>query len=308
MSKLAIVQSLESILGKSRSSTKDNLAFNCPFCHHHKPKLEIDIVTQHWHCWVCNASGRKIVILYRKVNASREKISQIIKLLDDIEYKPNKTTTDTPVIALPAEYRPLWQINQSSPDYRNAIHYLKKRGISIYDILKYRIGYCESGEYSGKIVIPSHDANGSLNYFVARAFYESDKFKHKNPKISKNIIGFELHINWDLPIVLVEGAFDAIAIKRNAIPLFGKTISNTLKKRIVEKQVKTIYICLDQDARKQALETAEYFMANGINVYLVDLIGKDPSELGFKVVKQLIDETPRLTEHHLIQEKILCEL
>ena len=308
MSKLAIVQNLESVLGKSRSSTKDNLAFNCPFCHHYKPKLEIDIVTQHWHCWVCNASGRKIAVLYRKVNASREKISQIITLLDDIEYKPNKTTTDTPVIALPSEYQPLWKINQASPDFRNAVHYLKKRGISIYDILKYRIGYCESGEYSGKIIIPSYDANGSLNYFVARAFYDSDKFKHKNPKVSKNIIGFELHINWDLPIVLVEGAFDAIAIKRNAIPLFGKTISNILKKRIVEKQVKTIYICLDQDARKQALDTAEYFIANGIDVYLVDLIGKDPSELGFKIVKQLIDETPRLTEHYLMQEKILCEL
>ena len=80
----------------------------------------------------------------------------------------------------------------------------------------------------------------SLNYFVARAYYEEDKWKHKNPPTSKDIVGFELHVNWDMPIVLVEGAFDAIAIKRNAIPLFGKTISNTLKKRIVEKGVKQI--------------------------------------------------------------------
>jgi DNA primase len=308
MSKLAIIQNLESVLGKSRRSTKDNLAFTCPFCHHHKPKLEVDIISQHWHCWVCNASGRKISILYRKLNVAREKISQIIRLLDDIEYKPSKTTTDTPVVQLPAEYRPLWVIDKGSPDYRNAILYLKKRGIGIYDILRYRIGFCDSGEYSGKIIIPSFDANGSLNYFVARAFYESDNYKHKNPKVSKDIIGFELHINWDLPIVLVEGAFDAIAVKRNAIPLFGKTISNTLKKRIVERKVKTIYICLDADAKKQALEAAEYFMANGIDVYFVDLIGKDPSDLGFETVKYLIDTTDRLSEHRLMEEKILCVL
>jgi DNA primase len=308
MSKLSIIQNLESVLGKSKTSTKDNLAFTCPFCHHHKPKLEVDITTQHWHCWVCNASGRKISVLYRKLNVAREKISQIITLLDDVEYKPTKTTTDTPVVNLPSDYRPLWRIDKASPDYRNAITYLKNRGIGIYDILRYRIGYCETGEYSGKIIIPSFDANGSLNYFVARAFYESDNFKHKNPKVSKDIIGFELHINWELPIVLVEGAFDAIAIKRNAIPLFGKTISNTLKKRIVQRRVKTIYICLDQDARKQALEAAEYFMSNGIDVYFVDITGKDPSDLGFEAVKNLIDTTVQLTGERLMEEKILCIL
>ena len=158
-----------------------------------------------------------------------------------------------------------------SPEYRNAIHYLKGRGIGIHDILKYRIGYCRKGLYKGKIIIPSHDANGSLNYFVARAYYSKDKYKHKTPPASKDIVGFELHINWNMPIILVEGAFDAITIKRNAIPLFGKTISNTLKRRIVEKGVRKIYICLDLDARKQALETAQYFIANGLDVYFVDI-------------------------------------
>ena len=308
MSKLSIISNLESVLGKGRSSANDNIAFHCPFCHHYKPKLEVNLITQHWHCWVCNAAGRKIPILYRKLNVSREKITQIVSLLNETETRPQRTTTDTPVLSLPNGYRPLWKFDKGSPDYRNAIHYLTRRGITFLDILKYRIGYCEDGEYSGKIIIPSYDANGSLNYFVARAFYDSDNFKHKNPKVSKDIIGFELHINWELPIVLVEGAFDAIAIRRNAIPLFGKTISNTLKKRIVEKQVKTIYICLDQDARKQALDTAEYFINNGIDVYFVDLTSKDPSELGFEAVQYLMSTTCRLSADKLMEEKILCAL
>ena len=230
-------------------------------------------------------------------------------LLEDVEYRPKKTTTDTPVLQLPEGFRPLWKLDKGSPEYRNAVFYLRKRGIDIYDILKYRIGYCDTGQYSGKIVIPSFDANGSLNYFVSRAYYEDDVWKHKNPNVSKDIIGFELHINWDMPIVLVEGAFDAIAIKRNAIPLFGKTISDTLKKRIVERGVKTIYICLDDDAKKQAIEVSDYFMANGVQVHLVKLPeGSDPSDLGFEKTKNIIDITCELTGTQLMQEKILCRL
>jgi len=308
MSKFSIITLLESVMGRGKINSNDNVAFHCPFCHHNKKKMEVNIVTQYWHCWVCNAAGRKLAVLFRKLNVQREKISKLVGLLDDVEYKPSKTTTNTPVLQLPEGYRPLWILQEMSPEFRNAVHYLKKRNITIHDILKYRIGYCRKGPYKGKIIIPSYDANGSLNYFVARAYYEEDKFKHKNPPASKDIVGFELHINWNMPIVLVEGAFDAIAIKRNAIPLFGKTISNTLKKRIVEKGVKDIYICLDLDARKQALETAQYFMSNGLNVYFVDITGKDPSDLGFEKITSVLNKTHIMNETQLMEKKILCAL
>ena len=308
MSKFSIITLLESVMGRGKINSNDNIAFHCPFCHHNKKKMEVNIVTQYWHCWVCNAAGRKLAVLFRKLNVQREKIAKLVDLLDDVEWKPSKTTTDTPVLQLPEGYRPLWKLQEMSPEYRNAVHYLKGRNITIHDILKYRIGYCRKGPYKGKIIIPSYDANGSLNYFVARAYYTEDKFKHKNPPASKDIVGFELHINWKMPIILVEGAFDAIAIKRNCIPLFGKTISNTLKKRIVEKGVKDIYICLDLDARKQALETAEYFMSNGLNVYFVDITGKDPSDLGFEKITNVLHETHIMNETELMEQKILCAL
>jgi len=308
MSKFSLITLLESILGQGKINSNNNVAFHCPFCHHNKKKLEINIITQYWHCWVCNAAGRKLPILFRKLNVQRDKISKLIQLLDDVEYRPNRTTTDTPVLQLPEGYRPLWELDKLSPEHRNAIYYLKGRGIGIHDILKYRIGYCRKGPYSGKIIIPSYDANGSLNYFVARAYYEEDKWKHKNPPTSKDIIGFELHINWSMPIILVEGAFDAIAIKRNVIPLFGKTIPDTLKKRIVEKNVKEIYICLDRDARKQALETAEYFMSNGLDVYFVDITGKDPSDLGFEKITGILNMTECMSQEELMEQKILCAL
>ena len=263
------------------------------------------MLSQHWHCWVCNAAGRKIITMFKKLKVERYKISKLFEYIEETEYKPKITTTNTKAVELPSNFRPLWKIDKTSPEYRNAIYYLKKRDITIHDILKYRIGYCRKGPYSGKIIIPSYDANGVLNYFVGRAYYEDDNFKHKNPQVSKDIVGFELHINWNYPVCLVEGAFDAIAIRRNAIPLFGKTIPNQLKHRIIENNVKTIYICLDQDARKQAIETAEYFMANGVDVYFVDLKEKDPGEVGFGKINNILADTKKLTLEWLMEQRIM---
>jgi DNA primase len=305
MTNFKLLTLIESVLGKGRSTNKGNVAFHCPFCHHNKKKLEVNIISQHWHCWVCNAAGRKIITLFKKLNVERFKISKLFEYIEETEYRPKVTTTNTKAVELPAEFKPLWKLNKLSPEYRNAVYYLKKRGITIHDILKYRIGYCDSGPYSGKIIIPSYDANGVLNYFVGRAYYEDDGFKHKNPQVSKDIVGFELHINWNYPVCLVEGAFDAIAIRRNAIPLFGKTIPDQLKHRIIENNVKTIYICLDKDARKQAIETAEYFMANGVDVYFVDIKEKDPSDIGFGKINNILANTEKLTSEWLMEQRIL---
>ena len=140
-----------------------------------------------------------------------------------------------------------------------------------------------------------------MNYFVSRAYYEADKYKHKNPKVSKDIIGFDLTINWSQPIVLCEGAFDAIAIKRNAIPLFGKIIQPALQKKIIEQRVKDIYICLDADAIRNALTIAQRFMDEGLNVYFIELQDEDASDLGFERITEIIEQTGVMTFEQLMQ-------
>ena len=67
-----------------------------------------------------------------------------------------------------------------------------------------------------------------LNYFTARSFEKEPFRKYKNPSVSRDIVPFEMFINWSSPLVLCEGPFDAIAIKRNAIPLLGKNIQSSL--------------------------------------------------------------------------------
>ncbi len=165
-----------------------------------------------------------------------------------------------------------------------------KRGITDSDILKYDIGYCDSGLYSNRIIIPSYDSDGTLNFFVGRDFYSS-KMKYRNCTTSKDIIGFDLFINWDEPIILCEGVFDAMAFKRNAIPLFGKTVMTNLKKKIIESRVKTIYLALDNDAVMDAVKISDEFIANGIEVKMMKFDEKDPSETGFSNLLYLINRT-----------------
>ena len=125
-----------------------------------------------------------------------------------------------------------------------------------------------------------------------------------NPKISIDIIGFDLTINWSQPIILCVGAFDAIAIKRNAIPLFGKIIQPALQKKIIQERVRDIYICLDADALKNAIQIAERFMAEGLNVYFIELQNEDAAELGFQRINEIIQDTDVLTFERLMQLKM----
>jgi hypothetical protein len=308
-----LTQLIESVLGKGKVTNKGNIAHHCPFCQSRQKKLEVQSVTNDkgenpWHCWVCNKSGKKLTSLFKALNVGRDKIAELYKVLSiQPKYSSNQidsTFQSTTAIDLPKEYIPLFKTSESI-EYKNAIHYLRsKRKITLSEIVKYNIGYCESGEYAKKIIIPSYDEFGKLNYFVGRAYYEAESFKHKNPEVSKNCVGFELFINWSLPLVLVEGSFDAIAVRRNAIPLFGKTISEDLRKKIIENKVSQLYICLDKDAQKQALEHAEYFMNNGVEVYFVDLEEKDPAEIGFEKMCKLIKETQPLTFSKFIEYKL----
>tara|TARA_R100001198_G_scaffold93220_1_gene73595 strand:+ start:26 stop:448 length:423 start_codon:yes stop_codon:yes gene_type:complete len=128
--------------------------------------------------------------------------------------------------------------------------------------------------------------------------------KYKNSPTSKDIVGFELFINWDEPIILCEGVFDAMAFRRNAIPLFGKTIMNNLKKKIIEYGVKTIYLSLDNDAIKESIEISEYFINNGIEVKMMEFDEKDPSETGFENLLYLIDKTEKTKFSDLMRLKL----
>ena len=247
--------------------------------------------------------GKTLISLFKQNSAPHDKILELKEL---VKVDPTKEWAEVKreTVKLPEEFKQLQNLKKSNLAGRHALAYLKRRGITSDDILKYNIGYCEEGQYKGMIIIPSYDGDGQLNYFVARNFDRSSPIKYKNPPISRNIIPFELFINWSSPLILCEGMFDAIAIKRNAIPLLGKNIQSSLMKKIVLSTVEKIYIALDKDAIKSALGYCETFLNEGKEVYLVELEDKDPSELGFNHFTHLIQSTSPLSFSDLLEKKI----
>ena len=61
-----------------------------------------------------------------------------------------------------------------------------------------------------------------------------------------------------MPVVLVEGMFDAIAVRRNSIPLLGKIMSDKLKQVLIETKPPEVYVMLDRDAQKEAMKIEQY--------------------------------------------------
>jgi DNA primase len=221
-------------------------------------------------------------------------------------YTEQKLKNDT--IALPKEFISLVDIGNldrvTSLEAKRAIRFLKKRNITHEDIVKYNIGFCYDGPYKDRVIIPSYDENGNINYFIARAFIDGVQ-KYKNPPIdAKSAIGWELYINWDAPIILCEGMFDALTIKRNVIPLFGKIIHEKLMKKLVRSTVNRIYIALDPDAIKNALKYAQELMTYGKEIYLVELDGKDANEIGFERFLNCIEQAQPLDFQSILLKKL----
>jgi DNA primase len=273
---------LSDTLGSYNDISVNELAFFCPFCHHHKRKLQINVKNQKWHCWVCNSGGKKLTYLLKRLNVDKSVLLKVKEFYGDIRVGVEDKDDSNADIQLPKEYISLAVTSTGfNPEHKHAINYLKSRGIGIKEIVKYKIGYCIEGIYARRIIIPSYSDNGKLNYFVSRSYYNDEKIKYKNPPISKNIICFDSQINWSEPIILCEGVFDAISIKRNAIPLLGKFPSKSLVGKIFLNGVKQITISLDSDATTEAVKSAEYFRKNGINVKMMYLKDKDAAEMGY---------------------------
>ena len=300
-----LLGSIENVLGKSHKRARDNYAFHCPFCNHRKPKLEINMVTNDegknfWECWVCKTRGQSIFSLVKQLKLPKNEANEVLKY---VKKGKKYTYKNEEVVELPKEFKLLSNASSTSIIANKIKKYLHGRGLTENDFIKYNVGYTTTGEYGGRIIIPSYSGSNRLNYFIGRT-YENSYFKYKNPKSSKDIIFFENQINWNQPIILCEGAFDAIAIRRNAIPILGKSLAPSLIKKIITSEFKDVYIALDNDAQKDALEISENLLNLGKRVFLVNLKEKDPSDIGFKAFTRIIQSAEELDLSSLMLHKM----
>ena len=124
-------------------------------------------------------------------------------------------------LRLPKGYTQFKDSNPRFIPHGEALRYLHSRGITNEMIEKYNIGYTVSGDFAYRIIVPSYNKEGYLNYFVARAWVPK-KMKYKNPTVPKDEIIFnEGLIDWKKDVYLVEGAFDGFFLD-NPLVMLGK--------------------------------------------------------------------------------------
>jgi len=262
--------------------------FHCPKCKHHKLKLSVNIEKGVFKCWVCDYSGTKISPLIRRfapsyyadwrLLAGEVDLGKYDTIFAEQEESPPQ------VIDLPENFQTL--TGKKTRVKRKALKYLYSRGFTDTDILAWKIGFCDFGEYQNRVIVPSFDIQGNLNFFIARS-YTDDWMKYKNPKVSKDIIFNGLNVDWDNDIVLVEGVFDAMKCQ-NAIPLLGSTLreNSILFQKICERKP-NVYLALDDDVKDKEFGIARRLREYGIKVMSIDVSGYlDIGEMPQEVVEQ----------------------
>lgn len=296
---------LESVLGQGHKTNRDYYQFHCPFCNHHKPKLGVSLGSGKWKCWVCEVSGSKVVILLNKLRASQSTITKAKALfVENFQVKKDAN----PSLSLPPEYIPLWK-PQNNLYWKKALDYALHRGLTPLDIFKNRIGYCDHGKYKDMLIFPFYSEEGHLIYFTGRSYLQNSVFKFSTPTgIDKDLVYDEDIVNWSEPLIIVESKLDAIAVRRNAMPLNGKEIRKALLKKIIDENVKVVYLCLDGDAVKNIMKYSTWFNEHGIDVFKVEFpindgaskiegrtVYHDPSSLGHEEVWKYIKNAKKVT-------------
>jgi DNA primase len=261
----AVVDILEDILGEHRlhNDYKGQISFDCPVCSHDikglddgdgKGNLEINYKRGVYKCWVCaethDTYGSLYKLLKKYGNAKQLKKYLLLKPEDDGE-QPKRTFIQ---VRLPKEFVPFKDASlglKMTPHYKQAFNYLQKRNITDLMIQMYNIGFCYTGHYEQRIIIPSYDSENRLNYFIARSYLNNTKMKYKNPEVDKESLIWNEHlINWDEPVYIVEGAFDSIFLP-NSIPMLGKFMTQNLFDKLYDN-AKKVVIVLDPDAWEDA--------------------------------------------------------
>lgn len=326
---------LTAFLGESKSGFDESnmqYQFPCPTCidkygakEAMKYNLEVNIAKQVHSCWKCSSEGEEthgsIIKLIKRFGNDEllEEYKNAVRSLRESElYKLNFNENDfnidtSLVVKEEMKFPPSFKyFKEGDRDCIKPLSYLKNRGIGWDIINEYNLGYTSYQEdekkSSYRIIIPSQDEFGDINYWTGRNYIGGNRVKYFNPKAEKkNIIFNEDKIQWDADITLVEGPFDHIVVP-NSIPLLGKALNREYKLywELIQKCNSKVLIFIDGDAFSTALEI--YKLLNHGRLYdkvrYIPVNEKeDPSSLyargGYRLIAQHLANARKINDIYL---------
>lgn len=324
-------------LGEAKNGFNENnyqYEFPCPHCidkygqqEARKYNLSVSLKLGKFQCWKCSSEGddlmhgsiRKLIKAFGNETLLNEYNSIIHSIRESKLYKLDFSEFETSIVEkeelkLPSSFK---LFDKNSKNNYGALKYLQNRGIGWDIIEKYKLGYTEREEENKKgsfrIIIPSYNALGELNYWVGRDYLPKSKngftrLKYDNPKVEKKSIIFnEDKIQWDADITLVEGTFDHIVVP-NSIPLLGKSLTKDYKLyfELINRANACINVWLDGDAFESVKEIYQLLnhgkLHNKIR-FIPTEEKEDPSSLyqkgGYKKIAEQLKNAQQIKEIYL---------
>lgn len=300
------------------TGTGKEVHFNCVVCGEIRHRMYVNLETGKVYCHNCGYKGNIISLIQYVEGVSFSRANDIFKdirgnlslpenisknLLENVFAEDLRKDLLKRAIPLPEEFS-LLNPQKTNIATRRAVKYLHSRKVTDKQIIEHKMGFCMSGEYKNRIIIPITE-NGDLKFWVARAISSDVKMKEKSPsdedyQISKSEVIFNIDRASKKyhTAVICEGIFDALAFGDVGVSLLGKSLYQEQFNILLDYRAlltNGLYISLDWDAKDKATEMAEklseYFDVKIINI---PKEGDDPNnylqKYGRKAMWKLIED------------------
>lgn len=286
---------VEQCFGKAALTNNGlNASVICPKCAEKednltKKKLVVrtdDFLT---HCWVCGYRSTNLMDLLSAYHPhlieeyrDRFNIKQTYKrcLTFDVsnlfDEGPSLLASKPAIVKLPTGFTMIASnLGTGNKPVNDAWKYLQSRGVTESELWYWKFGITDykpkpdEQNLRFRVIVPSFDEEGNLNYFSARSYWKNLKgAKYSNPDVPRESIIFnEMNIDWKQELTIVEGVFDLIKCNENATCLLGSSMDKTyaLFQKVVKEET-PVLLAFDNDAHKKALKTALLFAEYGVQV------------------------------------------
>ena len=240
----------------------------CPFCvlvvgkEDRKFSLGYNTATKGWHCFRCGEKGRLPG--------------------GDIQVPPSPVEPRKAVVIPPP---PAFVSLGTEPGLSAYVtgpfrSYLKARGVSETVQREAKIGACVGGRFANRVVIPVRAPDGRWLGFVARHIHPRHPVRYLNS--SGAIPGLfneaALYVETDVPVMVVEGCFDALPYWPHAVALMGKP--SALQLTMLARACRPVTVVLDGDAWREGEALAWSLGVEGVDAQSIHLPPTtDPGEV-----------------------------
>jgi len=301
---------LKKVFGFTKVSRDgSNVAVKCPACKEKKGKFSINVSNWMCHCWICGVKSRNIYFILKKhisINVASS-FAKEFGLPKDARKHSEPDQAEEEEVKIPDGFILLSEYLEKDPDIRDVIGYCMRRGLTRRDMRFFRVGTAKNLEFRRRVIIPSFDNMGNVNYFVSRTIDPKGYPKYANSKARKmEIIFNEMNINWKKELVLVEGPFDLFKSSENSTCLLGSKlpVSCKLFRKIVENKTPVV-LALDEDMQRESCKIATLLSSYGCQVKIFPPIpGRDIGDMSKKEFKEKMNQLRQWESDSTLRFKI----